>query len=309
LIRRLAKVPEKQEEHSQLGIKLQTTARYQSPYNILIFDSGVGGLSIYHALIAKFKHDNYPNRYCYFADHQGAPYGDKDDEWLVSRLNKLLVKLNNDMTPDLIVVACNTASTLALDSLREKIHTPIIGVVPAIKTAANIARANQQSHIGLLATPATIARTYIDNLSQQFASDLTLHKVGSTDLVKLAEDKLSNKPIDNDKIADAISSFQQLNCQNVVLGCTHFPLLKEELNEIYPDINWIDSGEAIANRTATLREIFLEAKVIENTLKSSKENKMNNGHLFLASAPISESLMQYLGTIGFKNFSEHSLSS
>ena len=140
--------------------------------------------------------------------------------------------LASKIKPDVIVVACNTASTLALPTLRSLFTIPIIGVVPAIKTASAL---SQNKKIGLLATPGTVSREYMDNLIQEFADDCIVTRVGSTELVRLAEKKLNGLAPSSQQLKSIIQPFIHNECDQVVLGCTHFPLLHEELKE-YQDI-------------------------------------------------------------------------
>ena len=247
---------------------------------ILLFDSGVGGLSIYHEL----KKQLPDSEYHYYADHDAAPYGDKEDEWLNRRLLHAIQSLNQNINPSIIVIACNTASTLSLTNLREKIETPIIGVVPAIKVAAQY---ETDSPIGLLATPATINRDYTDTLINTFIDNQTTIKVGSTALVSMAEKKLKEQKVDLSELESIISPFLKSECQHVVLGCTHFPLLREELEYIAPSIGWIDSGEAIAKRTLSL----IDTHAIEPTQKNST---------FYSSSILEGELPIYLSLIGFE---------
>ena len=247
---------------------------------ILLFDSGVGGLSIYHEL----KKQLPDSEYHYYADHEAAPYGNKKDEWLNSRLLSTIHSLNQNINPSIIVIACNTASTLSLTRLREKIETPIIGVVPAIKVAAQY---KTDSPVGLLATPATINRNYTDTLIDTFIDNQTTIKVGSTELVYMAEEKLNNQKVDLSVLKSIVSPFLKSKCQHVVLGCTHFPLLREELEKIAPSIHWIDSGEAIAKRTLSLVDTY----AIEPTQKNST---------FYSSSSLEGELPKYLSSIGFE---------
>lgn len=262
---------------------------------ILLFDSGVGGLSIYHEIKKSLPKANYH----YYADHIASPYGDKNDEWLDQRINRLLMKLNQTIKPDIIVLACNTASTLSLESLRAHIKTNIVGVVPAIKTASE----NYQADIiGLLATPATIERTYIEALTNQYSSNKTVIKIGSTELVALAEKKLHGGKILNQELQASIAPFLDANCKHVVLGCTHFPLLKPELEAAAPNIHWIDSGVAIANRVQTL----LSQKAHSENEGEQTTPKTVESH-FYSSAGIAESLQSYIKDIGFLMITSHFL--
>ena len=217
---------------------------------ILVFDSGVGGLSVLGAI-----HARIPGAELLFAsDNGGFPYGTREEADLVSRVERVLGVLVDELRPDLVVVACNSASTVVLPVIRARFPLPIVGVVPAIKPAATLTRTGS---IGLLATPATIRRTYTDQLIRDFASTCHVIRIGSSELVYQAERKLRGQAVGRDALAAAIAPFWNDGADHpvdtVVLACTHFPLLQEELKLLAPDfVQWIDSGEAIARRVASL---------------------------------------------------------
>jgi len=213
----------------------------------LIFDSGVGGLTV-SAEIRKLLPDLQQT---YAADDEFRPYGSKTDKQLKERLPGLLWILCETVQPDLAVIACNTASTAALDEIRAALSIPVIGVVPAVKPAAET---TSTGRFAVLGTPGTVRRDYVENLIKDFASGNDVVLKGSTRLVALAEDKLSGKPVDMDALTQEIAPlFTRGDVDTVVLACTHFPLLKEELIAASPPgIKWIDSGAAIARRTQTV---------------------------------------------------------
>ena len=217
---------------------------------VLIFDSGVGGLSVYEQIAKK-----NPNIKCdYLFDNAYFPYGELSRENLISRITQLLTDFTKQHPTDLIVIACNSASTISLDDLRNNFTIPIVGVVPAIKPATLITKNNV---IGLLATPGTVERVYTNTLIEKFAVGKKVLRIGSTKLVTLAEDKLMGKIIDQEefvKILAPWSSLQQNEAPDtLILGCTHFPLLKEEIAACFTGpIQLIDSGEAIALRVQEL---------------------------------------------------------
>jgi len=212
---------------------------------ILVFDSGLGGTSIFQAI-----QKQYP--FCqllYCSDNEAFPYGSKPETELVERVSKVLTELDQIWKPDIFVIACNTASTIALPKIRSLIKAPVVGVVPAIKPAALIA---QTPAIGLLATPGTIQRAYTQALIDQFAPNIKWIKVGSSELVQLAENKMLGEPVASQSIEKIVEPFRKYSTKEldtIVLACTHFPLLKQELQQALPNIvNWVDSSEAIANR-------------------------------------------------------------
>jgi len=215
---------------------------------VLIFDSGVGGLSVFEQVI-----EQSPAIKCFYLfDNAYFPYGELEADFLIRRLMRLLSSFVGKHKIDLIVIACNTASTVALEYLREHFSIPIVGVVPAIKPAAFLTK---NSVIGLLATPATINGAYTDRLIDEFAADKQVLKIGSTQLVKLAELKLHGKLIAQADIEAALTPWLILekSPDTIVLGCTHFPLLKAEIARCFKDkINLVDSGNAIAQRVKQL---------------------------------------------------------
>ncbi|MGI1678162.1 MAG: glutamate racemase [Cellvibrionaceae bacterium] len=221
----------------------------------LVIDSGVGALSIIEEIRARLPHISLS----YASDNAFFPYGEKQEDELVDRVHKLATTLVDITHPDIIVIACNTASTVALPRVRSHFKTPIVGVVPAIKPAA---LESQTKIIGLVGTPGTVNRLYTDQLISQYASDCTVIKVGSTALVQLAEQKLKGEKIAQQDIVEAMSPLLNhplyQSVDTIILACTHFPLLREELalaivsGTVKRDIRWLDSGKAIANRVEYL---------------------------------------------------------
>jgi glutamate racemase len=215
---------------------------------ILFFDSGVGGLSVLGPTRALIP--NAP--IVYAADSAGFPYGTKSEAELAERVPELLGRLVARFHPRLVVIACNTASTIALDHARAALDVPVVGTVPAIKPAAEMSRSRV---IGVLGTEATVRQPYVDNLADRFAADCTIVRHGSADLVALAEAKLAGRDVDPDAIATAVQPLAEIeNLDTVVLACTHFPLLAEELAAALPDVRFVDGGAGIARRIAHLTQ-------------------------------------------------------
>jgi glutamate racemase len=219
---------------------------------VAIYDSGVGGLSIYQNVVARCpEHD-----YLFVSDSEQFPYGSKPEDELVARVKAVVTRLDQDYCIDVLIMACNTASTLVLPYLREMFEFQVIGVVPAIKPAAELSKTKR---IGLLATPATIARPYTDRLIAEFASDCHVVKVGSSELVLLAEHKLIARPLDESVIGTILKPIiDDAEIDVIVLACTHFPLLKVEIASQLKKYNrhprLVDSGEAIANRLVSISQ-------------------------------------------------------
>lgn len=220
----------------------------QAGSRVLVFDSGVGGLSI-----ADCIHRHLPAvDIVYLADNAGFPYGDKSEMVITERCCHLISRALEHYPCDVIVVACNTASTAVLPSLRSITPVPVVGVVPAIKPAA---AQTMNGKVGLLATPATVRRPYLDRLVDEFAADCQVERIGHASLVRWAENLVAGTPVPLDELKEAMRSFQDADVDTVVLGCTHYPLLLESLKKSLPGVRfWVDSGEAIARRVAWLLE-------------------------------------------------------
>jgi glutamate racemase len=216
---------------------------------ILFFDSGVGGLSVLGPTLELLP--NAP--IVYAADSAGFPYGKKSEGELATRVPALLGRLVERFHPRLAVIACNTASTIALDHARAALDLPIVGTVPAIKPAAELSKTRV---IGVLGTEATVRQPYVDDLAARFASDCTIIRHGSPDLVELAEAKLAGEEISVDSVREAARPMFDTpagdRIDTIVLACTHFPLLKEELCEAFPAVSYVDGGPGIARRIAWL---------------------------------------------------------
>jgi len=213
---------------------------------ILVFDSGVGGLTIVEAIASALPGAPL----VYACDNAAFPYGPKPEDELVDRVHAVLDALVQRFAPRLLVVACNTASTVALPRLRSHYTLPVVGVVPAIKPAARLTR---NRVMGLLATPGTVRRPYTDQLIAEFAADCTVVRVGSSELVLAAEQKLRGEPVDAALLRELLRPILDAGADTVVLGCTHFPLLRSELEAAAGrSLTWVDSGEAIARRVRDL---------------------------------------------------------
>ena len=215
---------------------------------IVVFDSGVGGLSVYDEVRRLLPNAHY----LYIFDNAAFPYGEKEAEFIVDRVVKIIGSISQHYKVALAIIACNTASTISLPSLRARFHFPVVGVVPAIKPAAQLTR---NGVIGLLATKGTINREYTHELVAQFAEGCQVKMIGAAILVQLAEKKLYQQAIDIVQIKEAIEPWLSLDTQpdTIILGCTHFPLLKQELAMVFPKgTAFVDSGAAIARRSLWL---------------------------------------------------------
>jgi len=216
---------------------------------ILFFDSGVGALSVLGPTRALLP--NAP--IVYAADSAGFPDGKKSDAELASRVPALLGRLVERFHPRLVVIACNTASTIALDHARAALDLPIVGTVPAIKPAAERSKTRV---IGVLGTEATVRQAYVDDLAARFAADCTIIRHGSPELVELAEAMLAGEGVSVEAVRAAAQPMFDApggeRIDTVVLACTHFPLLEDQLRAAFPGVTYVDGGPGIARRIAYL---------------------------------------------------------
>lgn len=232
---------------------------------ILFFDSGVGGLSIYNEVKQLLPDCHY--LYCF--DNAFFPYSEKSEQDIVQRTSLICQQINLQYPLDLIVIACNTASTVVLPHLRSIFTIPIVGTVPAIKPAAQI---SQTQHIGLLATKGTVKRQYVADLVKNYAPHCQVEMLGSTFLVEMAERKLNGFSVDLVALCYELRSWQSINnLDTVILGCTHFPLIKQEIQHCLPQVKYfIDSGKAIATRVNSLLNDKLTFSKGENIVYYTK---------------------------------------
>ncbi len=229
-----------------------TTSTVDPTAPLLLFDSGVGGLSVLRKVRALLPQAPV----IYVADNAGLPYGSKTEAQIAARVSGLLGRLTERFRPRLVCIACNTASTIALASVREVLEVPIVGTVPAIKPAASMTRTGV---IGLLGTAATIRQGYVDRLEAEFAADKRLLRHGAPELVTAAEAKLRGESVDADVFARAVAALRSQpdgeRIDTVVLACTHFPLIEDELRAAFgPGVSFIDGSDGIARRVAFLTE-------------------------------------------------------
>ncbi len=217
---------------------------------ILIFDSGLGGLTVFRE-VARARPDA---RFIYAADDAVFPYGRIPEADLIARVIAVMADLIAVHRPDLVVIACNTASTLVLPALRQRFGVPFVGTVPAIKPAC---AASQTKRVSVLGTQATVAREYTHALIRDFAQGCDVALVGSGRLATLAEDKLAGNPLDHAairaEIAPCFVADGPERTDTIVLACTHYPLLLDEFEQLSPwAVRWIDPAPAIARRVVEL---------------------------------------------------------
>ncbi len=267
---------------------------------ILVFDSGVGGLTIYHEIKQLLPDNNY----LYCLDNAFFPYSEKTEQQIIDRTLYICQQLIAQYLIDIVVIACNTASTVVLPTLRENLpsHIRIVGTVPAIKPAAKI---SQSKHIGLLATKGTVKRAYTDELIKNYAADCIVEKIGTTELVELAENKLRGDSVDLGKLHNIVKPWVALkDLDTVIWGCTHFPLLENELKLCLPNVKYfVDSGSAVAKRVKSLLQEKFQQKQPLIQQPDEAENSVTLQNLIFATATI-KNIFGFSNMMQRYNFSE-----
>lgn len=221
-----------------------------SPPKILVFDSGLGGLTVLREIV-NARPDAH---YVYVADDAFFPYGHHTEEQIIARVVPLVGELIARHAPALVVIACNTASTLVMSHLRNAYSVPFVGTVPAIKPAC---ASSKTKRVSVLGTKGTVKREYTHRLIQDFAQGCEVTLVGSAELASLAESALSGNDVGDEEIAaELVPCFVgngQHRTDTVVLACTHYPLLLDRLTQLAPwPVDWIDPAPAIARRVSEL---------------------------------------------------------
>ena len=263
---------------------------------ILVFDSGLGGLSVHRAL-----RDLMPQaETVYVADDAAFPYGDLADQALVERVRRVMATMIPAQAPDLVVIACHTASTLVLSDLRAGFPVPFVGTVPAIKPAAE---ASKSRRIAILATPATVRRDYTQGLIRSFARDCDVILHAPPLLAERAETVFAGGHVSDaalqEDLAPCFVDMDGRQTDVVVLGCTHYPLLLDRFQALAPwPVQWIDPAPAIARRVQALLAL---QNLLHNRLRHS------NTHLFIntGAADFYERLRDPLAVRGFSGGEWH----
>lgn len=234
------------------GATTASPARDLTPNpTILVFDSGLGGLTV----LDQVRRARPDASYVYVADDAGFPYGRLSEATLVDRALAVMERLIAIHRPDLVVIACNTASTIVLPALRQRFPIPIVGVVPPIKPASEATRSRM---ITLLATPGTVARAYTHDLIETYAGQCAVTLVGSPNLARYAESEMAGTPVDDSALSAEIAACfvtgdDGRRTDVVALACTHYPLLLGRFQALAPwPVTWIDPAPAIARRVTQL---------------------------------------------------------
>jgi glutamate racemase len=257
--------------------------------HLLIFDSGIGGLGV----VREIRRLQPRAQLTYLADNGFFPYGEKPDALLLAHILDLLGRAIKTFTPDAVVIACNTASTIALSALRAAHSLPFIGCVPPIKPAA---AASRSKNIGVLATAATVRRAYLRDLIATFAPGCTVHSLGTPTLAECAEQKFRGHTVD---IAATIAPlFTQPGAESIdaiALGCTHYTFLLPEFEALYPNIAWFDPALPVARQTLAVTQDLTDTTTGPNTA------------YFTAPLPDFVIMRERLGEFGFEEVRKQAL--
>ncbi|OGM98144.1 MAG: glutamate racemase [Candidatus Yanofskybacteria bacterium RIFCSPHIGHO2_01_FULL_41_21] len=230
--------------------------------NLLIgvFDSGVGGLSILKELQNRLSDESF----LFFADQKNVPYGGKSKEELVTLTSKIMEFLTARKIK-MVVIACNTATCYALEELRNNFPLPIVGVVPAIKPAVEQTKVGK---IALISTPATAQSQYVTDLINKYANNVEVLRIGCAGLEDVVETGKLHGPKTSELLNKYVAPLKKEGIDQLVLGCTHYPFLKEEIVSILgPTVTLVDSGRAVANRVEHLLD--------ENNLRNTSGKQTN----------------------------------
>ena len=227
-------------------------------FPIGLFDSGIGGLSIYNEI-----KNSIPNESTiYIADNLNAPYGEKAESEIIQLSIKNTQKLV-DLRCKLIIVACNTATTNAIEVLRKKFNIPIVGIEPAIKPAMLETKSN---NIGVLATEKTLSSNLFLKTSDRFSKGINIHEQIGFDLVKIIEENGINEELLIPKLREYIEPMLEKNIDHLVLGCTHYYYLMYLLKKILPNgVKILDSSRAVTKRVMNLLKDY---NIDSNTSKT-----------------------------------------
>jgi glutamate racemase len=253
-------------------------------HSVLVVDSGIGGMTVVRAVLAQGSNVTIN----YIADRDWFPYGGLAGEKLASRIEALIAQALERFPVDAAVIACNTASTIVLDRLRAKFPVPFVGVVPAVKTASERSASRV---IGLLATENTVDSAYLDRLIQEFAADCRVIRIASPSLAGLAEAKARGQFIDRINLSKILMPFANTPAlDTVVLGCTHYPILQNELAAILnPAIEWLDPAPAVARQ-------------LSKQLAAVPPSTTDHEHriYFTGTSPLLRDLRPFLAAAGFR---------
>ncbi|WP_082252573.1 glutamate racemase [Buchnera aphidicola] len=251
-------------------MNLYKTNKINIACNILILDSGLGGLSIYKKIKNNFKNANF----IYVCDNAAFPYGTKKESFIISRCLKIISTIATRENITLAILACNTASVTSLLILRNKFNFPIIGIIPNIKKAI---KTTKNKTIGLLATRTTIYNKNIQNLIKFYAPRIIIKTLHNEKLIKITEEELKKKTNSMKLIKKTLNSWiTSIEAPDtIILGCTHFYFIKHKIKKLFLNkINIIDSNVLISKKLhKILNNNFVKNENIAYLSRTSKKDK------------------------------------
>jgi glutamate racemase len=212
-----------------------------------IFDSGVGGLSVWQEINRLLPDESI----VYYADNANCPYGKKTQDEVI-QLSERITHFLIDKGCKIIVIACNTATSMTIDYLRKTFDVPFIGIVPAVKSAATNSKTGV---IAILATAGTLGSKKFNDTKQEFSGNTEILLVEGGDLVDIVENGLQGTKQAEETLYKYINPLKEKNIDHLVLGCTHFPFLIDDIRKITGETVILDNpASAIAKRTKFILE-------------------------------------------------------
>ncbi len=219
-----------------------------------IFDSGVGGLSVLLE-IQKLLPDE---TFIFFADQKNVPYGGKTKDRLIDFVTDAMGFFESKKVKA-VVFACNTATVYTIDEMRKKFDIPIIGTVPVIKTISQITKSKKTA---VFSTPATAKSSYLKDLIEKFANGVSVKRVGGSNLEEIVEEGKIADPKTDKVLKKHLIPLVKSGVDAIALGCTHYPFLKEKIQQIVGDkVTLVDSGGAVARR---LKQVLENEKLLSD---------------------------------------------
>lgn len=263
--------------------------------SVLVFDSGIGGLSV----MREARLLMHEQKFVYVGDDAGFPYGDWEEQALIQRMVGLFETLVERFKPSIAIVACNTASTLIMPALRERFSIPFVGIVPAIKPAAE---RTASGLVTVLATPGTVSRPYTLNLIKEYASECEVKLVGATQLARMAENHMQLQAIDTQLLREEIRPcFVQRGHRKtdiVTLGCTHYPFLVNEMRKLAPwPVDWLDPANAVAQQA---RRMLMSEAAQASSSEPLSDATLNGDLAIMTSGSASQATLRLLRSMGMQ---------
>lgn len=273
----------------------------KSGLTVLVIDSGIGGMSI----VKQIRSLEQDVSVVYLADNALFPYGDKHPETLIQRLQYLIATVTSQCHIDAVVIGCNTATVLVIDTLRNLFQMPFVGVVPAIKTAAEISKTR---NFTLVATENTANSDYIDNLIENFAQDCSVLRLGCPGLADLVEDKIYGREVSQQSLDVIFSEAPKAELEKsdvIVLGCTHYAYIMEELRDYFRDDQLIiEPSLPVAKRTQWILNQIRQNQIGHDTKSAAQLAIQSNRFLLTKNLQVTSQLNQFLISHGFTSTEE-----